>query len=411
MNYEELLASKNDGRLYKTQLPIGEYYRQQVDGKYRGVVDVRPELNQSVVFSEALKEECSVNVTLKNTHQLHFEPMATEGDVERLEVEQGVYMSFEQLLHDSPAIVARKDFADQVMQALVDVASYLHTKGIQHVCFSPSSVLCRKGDNHLMVLSHGSFYLAMNNQEELYGDDVRYVAPEVLEHGTVDGRADVYSIGQFMTALFEHSVMPIEYKQAIKKAVSPKAENRFATPEEMLKTVRQRRGTLRSLTMLAVAIVVGALSLWIYFDSMPETQQIEFVKPAPRQATDDLVEDGYMPEDLGVTNADTLNGEDYQTMREYKAKAEEIFRKNYTKEADRILSKIYSKEYMSNSEKTFLSQSKSTIEELMERQAEMGEAAGLTPERSQLIASEIIERITNEKKKELGGTNSRAVQK
>jgi hypothetical protein len=47
----------------------------------------------------------------------------------------------------------------------------------------------------------------------------------------------------------------------------------------------------------------------------------------------------------------------------------------------------------------------------MERQAEMGEAAGLTPERSQLIASEIIERITNEKKKELGGTNSRAVQK
>ena len=96
--------------------------------------------------------------------------------------------------------------------------------------------------------------------------------------------------------------------------------------------------------------------------------------------------------------------------RDYQAKAEEIFRKKYEKEADRILSKIYNKDYMSNSEKKFLSESESTIEELMKSQSELGEEAGLTPERSQLIATEIIERITNQKKKELGGTNSRGVQ-
>ena len=41
MNYEEMLAAKNEGKLNKTLLPIGEYYRIQMDGKYRAVVSIR----------------------------------------------------------------------------------------------------------------------------------------------------------------------------------------------------------------------------------------------------------------------------------------------------------------------------------------------------------------------------------
>jgi hypothetical protein len=37
----------------------------------------------------------------------------------------------------------------------------------------------------------------------------------------------------------------------------------------------------------------------------------------------------------------------------------------------------------------------------MEAQQKMGADANLTPERAQLLASEIIERITNEKKKQM----------
>ena len=56
---------------------------------------------------------------------------------------------------------------------------------------------------------------------------------------------------------------------------------------------------------------------------------------------------------------------------------------------------------MSSSEKRFMSESQTTIDELMKAQQKMGEEASLTPERAQLIASEIIERITNEKKQQL----------
>ena len=56
---------------------------------------------------------------------------------------------------------------------------------------------------------------------------------------------------------------------------------------------------------------------------------------------------------------------------------------------------------MNSTEKRFAAESESTIQELMVAQQKMGQEANLTPERAQLIASQIIERITNEKKKQL----------
>ena len=402
MNYEEMLAAKNEGKLNKTLLPIGEYYRIQMDGKYRAVVSIRQELNSSIVFSGALKTECERNKTLVNRYQLHYTPVMNEsGEVEQLEVEAGVFLSMEQLLNENPAVVAEKGFIDNTLKALVDITTYLHSQGIRHVCYSPKTVMVRKGDHAVMLLSHGSFYLAMDDQRGLYGDDAVYVAPEVLEHGTIDDRCDVYSIGKFMEAIFLHAGMSVEYRKAMKKATSEKPEDRYDTPLALLKAVQSRRSMMRSAMMLVAAVIVALVIFEIYAEMVPEPTQVEYVKPAPRQATDDLLDDGFKPEDLGVVSADSMTEEDIEAQRVYKAKAEEIFRKNYEKEADRILSKIYNKDYMNSTEKQFAAQSQSTIEELMKVQQKMGQEASLTPERAQLIASEIIERITNEKKKQL----------
>jgi hypothetical protein len=252
----------------------------------------------------------------------------------------------------------------------------------------------------------------MNNLEELYGDDIRYVAPEVLQHGTVDERCDVYSMGLFMQELLSHADTPLEYRQAIKKAVSEKPEDRFATPADMLKAIKQRRSTFKTLISLIAAFVIAFICVALYFDMMPGgSDPVEFVKPAPRQAIDDIYDDGFDPSEMGITNADTLSDEEQRSMREYQAKAEAIFRKNYEKEANRILDKIYNKENMSNSEKTFLSKSQSVIEELVQRQEELSADAGISPQRADQIAGEINDRLSNQKKKALGSTNSRGIQK
>lgn len=420
MNYEELLAAKNDGKLNLTLLPIGEYYRTQVDGKYRGLVDIRMDLHRNLVFTKALLKECEENKTLASNHQLHFEPAEAKEEISQLVVETGTFMSFEQLLSESPAVVAEKGFIDNTLKTLVETTTYLHSKGIRQICFSPRTVFVRKGDHAVMLLSHGSYYLGLSDQEAFYGADAAYVAPEVLHQGSIDDRCDVYSLGRFMESLFEKASMPLEYKLAIKKACSESPEDRFNTPAELLKSVEKRRGTIKSAIAFAVAAGIALLCIGIYFETFPEaTAEIEYVKPAPRQATDDLLDDGFSPEELGVVSSDSVNPETTlpddsayaaQPTPDYQAKAEQIFRKNFAKEADRILSKIYDKSYLSNNEKLFLAENQETIRELMELQQKMGEEASLTAERAQLIASEIIERISNEKKKALGGTNSRGIQ-
>ena len=414
MNYEELLAAKGDGKQQKAQQPIGNYYREQIDGKWRGVVDIRKDMSSNIVFSKALKAECEKNKELANNHQIHFTPLSEEhGDIQMLELEPGNFQSYEQLLKDDPAIVAQKRFFGKTLASLAEITEFLHQQGIKHVCFSPKTVFVRKGDNTPLVLSHGSFYLDISDQREFYGKDAEFVAPEVLEHGTIDERCDVYSIGKFMQALHDQADIPFLYRSVIKKATSELPEDRYDSPQQMLDDIRKRKSIFTSVRTLLIALVIALACIGLYFEYFPEAQPVEFVKPAPRQPTDDLLDDGFDPAELGVTNDGDSLIVDEASPRDYQAKAEEIFRKKYEKEADRILSKIYNKSYMNNSEKKFMTESESTIEELMKAQSEIGSEAGLSPERSQLIATEIIDRVTNQKKKALGGggsTNSHGVQ-
>lgn len=413
MNYEELLASRRDGKLNKTRLPIGDYYRQQIDGKYRSVVDIAPELNTNIKFSEALKVECETNAKLVDQHFLHFRPQMEGHDIVRLEMEQGQYAPLQQVLNDSPAIVAEPHFIEEFTRQLLKAAAYLHEQGMFGVCFSPQTIFLRKGDNAVLLTHVGSHYLSMSDPSQLYHDGLeQFVAPEVMNHGSIDNRCDIYSIGKLLQKIFDQSDIPLELRRVVKRAVENSPEDRYNTPTDMLDSITRKRNIYRSVLTGVIAVAIAGLFIALYFDMMPESTPVEFVKPVPRQATDDLIDDGFTPEELGVvSDGDSLVAAEQVSQQEYQAKAEAIFRKRYTEAADKILSKIYNKEHMNVSEKNFMSQSQTTIDELMKAQQELGAEAAIDPARSQLIATEIIERLTEQKKKALGGSNSNGIQK
>ncbi|MGN1263257.1 MAG: hypothetical protein ACI4TW_04410, partial [Prevotella sp.] len=115
--------------------------------------------------------------------------------------------------------------------------------------------------------------------------------------------------------------------------------------------------------------------------------------------------------ELGVISSDTslmLTDEERKKIKEYEDKCEQIFRRQYTKEAERILSKIYNNSYMGSNEKQFMAGCKTTMNELVEAQVKLAQQADLSTVKSQRIASEIIDKITEEKKHSL---NSRGIQK
>lgn len=403
MNYEELLNAKSGPKAKLTNMAIGQFSKKQVGDKYQNVLDVHPHLNANIQFSEALKVDCAENRELSHKYQLHFEPVVEGSDVVRLIVQQGNFMTLAQLLDEHPALVAEKGFLDTLINQLLDVTEYLHGKGIFHVCYAPQNVLVRKGDNAVQLLSHGSFYLHINGQEELYEGMEEYVAPEVLNDGTIDNRCDIYSLGKLIDFLFEKCDMPYEYKKVAKKAQSEMPEDRYQTIASVRKALAVKRSMHQSLITLLVAVVLALVIVGLYFELMPETTEMEFVKPAPRLATDELIEDGFDPAELGVITGDTslMTQQQRQQQKEYAAKAEQIFRKRFTAEADRLLSNIYNSEYMNSTEKKFMAEMSSVNEELIKLQTEIGNEAGLSDARSQLLATQIVESLTEQKKKKL----------
>ncbi len=403
MNYEELLEQKTAASVKGARLPLGIFCKKKIGEKYQNILELRPQLFDSIKFEGALKTECEKNLQLKHKNQLHFEFVDKDRQHPTLNVEQGNFITLAQLLAEQPAIVAEKGFIDSVVSQLLDLTEYLHSQGVWHICYAPQTVLVRKGDYAPMLLNHGSFYLGMDNRMDLYEDMQEYIAPEIRNEGTIDHRCDIYSLGRLIDWMFEMAEMPFEYKQIAKRAQAEVPEARYQSVESMRKALKRKREFHKTGLTLLVAVVAALLLVGLYFELLPETTDVEFVKPAPRQATDDLIEDGFDPAELGVVSGDTMimTEEERRSQAEYEAKAEQIFRKRFTAEADRVLSKVYNNEHMNSSEKKFMSEMSSVNEELLKLQVNIGDEAGLSAARSQLIATEIVENLTEQKKKKL----------
>ena len=147
---------------------------------------------------------------------------------------------------------------------------------------------------------------------------------------------------------------------------------------------------------------------------LPSPDAVEFVKPVVEPIPDELLDDDAL---LGIgADLDSATiaqivaderhmmdslGIDEREMRAYNAKAEAIFRKQFTKAADEILNRVYTGDKMNMSEKEFLVRSKQMTEELAKKEQELAKASSLSNARSQRIASEIIDQLTDKKMKAL----------
>ncbi|MBR2017488.1 MAG: hypothetical protein IKA00_09400, partial [Prevotella sp.] len=240
MNYEELLKSKEDSLIRVVNLPIGILYKKQLDKKFVSVIDIHQRLLDNPDFSSALAKECEAVASINDAHQLHFMQGIFDGNMEMLTLEQGNFITFEQLLNDSPATVGRDNFIENVVSELLEFTSMLNSQGIYHVCFAPSNVFMRKGDSKPLLMSHGSFYTGLADASFFYADTKEYVAPEVLNGEEYDERCDVYSIGKFIEYLFTVTDMPLEYKKVVKKATQDSPDDRYETVDKMIDALKNK---------------------------------------------------------------------------------------------------------------------------------------------------------------------------
>ena len=407
MNFDELLSIRDQETGTSSCLLLGKLVKRNVDGKYQNIIDVKDELTDNIIFGESIKYELKALSVTKPQHQLHFmlgNDVTSDNPYKTIVIERGIYLTLAQLLNENPALVARQDFMDNLLKNIFEAAKEINEQNIFHECFAPRNVLVRKGDSQVFLLNHGSFYKSIGDQQALFGDMKEFVAPEVLEKGTVDERCDVYSIGKLIENLYSMGSMPLTVKKVVKKATSELPEDRYNSVADMEKALTRLNSARHSAVLFIVAALAALVIVGTYFTLVPEQNEMEYVKPAPQEPEMDL-DDGFNPaNELGFIANDTatqLSPEQQKKMAEYEKKAEEIFRKRFEREADRILSKLYNENNMGFNEKKFMETSQKTLEELSNAQEKIASQTAISGAKSQRIASEIVERIANKKKKEL----------
>ena len=410
MNYEELLETRDIRKTTKVRLPYGYFYKRLIDGKYSNFVEFHDEVADAITFDNSVKAEHEALAEIHSKQQLHYTPNEGEDGIYAIAVEVGNYVTIEQLLNENPSMVAKGDFVISTLRDLFDVSVELHAHNIYHVCYAPSNILVRKNDGSVRLLCHGSFYEKIG-PDILYENLEGFIAPEVLSGGSADARSDVYSLGRFIAWIYQSAGLPFELRHVVEKATAEVPDNRYQTAEAMRQAINKARSMRKTGVIGASALAIALCLVGFYFYLLPSTEPVEFVKPVEEPIPDDLFEDN-MSEYLGIGDDldsatiaaivaqekqnDTISV-DEKKMRLYNAKAEAIFRKQFTKAADIIISRVYNPELMNGEQKVFAAKSKQMTEDLAKKQQELASQTNLSNDRTQAIAAEIIENITHKK--------------
>ena len=421
MNYEELVETRDVRKSNKVKMPYGYFHKRQIDGKYSNFVEFLDELSDNILFAECLKKDCEVVSQIGDKHQLHFTPNAENGSdgIYAVAVESGHYLTMGQLLNEVPAVVAQKGFLENTIKDLMELTIKLNEKGVQQVCFAPSNVFVRRNDYDVRLLLHGSPFHRLEVYDTLYEGVEEYIAPEVLRGEVPTERSDVFGLGKFIEYLNASSGLPFYLKSVVNKATSENPEARYATVADFRKALSQRKATFKSAVTSVSAIVIALILVGLFFTLTPDTDMVEFVKPVDEPISDELLDEGFDPStELGAAaDSATIAAaiKEYQMkdsdkvdpkkIREFEAKGEAIFRKQFTKEAERVLSGVYNSRTMNGGQKAFEDASSRAMEELIEKQIELSEHSALPSEKSQRIATEIIEQITERKKAAMNKNN------
>ena len=412
MNFEELIETRDARKTTKVRLPYGFFYKRLIEGKYSNFVEFHDEVADNIFFQSCVKDEYHALSEIDQKAQLHFAPNEGDDGIYAIAVEVGNYITVEQLLNDEPAIVTKGQFLKATLNELMAFTSYLNEHNIYHMCFAPSNILLRKNDQAVRLLCHGSFYQKLD-QDVLYDGVEEYVAPEVFNGGTIDSRTDVYSLGKFIAYLYESSGLPIELKKVVEKATSPDPDKRFESVEVMSKTIEKLSYVRRTGLMAITALAIAAAVVGLFFYLLPSPEVVEYVKPVDEPIPDEMVEED--PDMLLGIGADADSatiahivelqkqrkdslGMSPGKMREYNAKAEAIFRKQFTKAADAIIADVYNNDQMNGSEQNFNAKSKIMTERLAKLQDELCKSTTISRDRASGIASQIIEQLTEKKK-------------
>lgn len=411
MNYEEILEARQGEYPRGVNTPIGSLARRQIDGQWHYELRLDSQLTEDPAFMGALEKDEEATRYINRPEQAKFSIERDSAGPYALLLPKGNFTTLEQYISEQPMALARKGYVEDTLQRMATLSETVAKKGLHLVSMHPSLLLVRRKEGEVVAMIHGSLYMGLGETtDKVFGNIKESIAPEVLDGGEPNDVSDTYALAWLAQWLYQSAEAPIGAKKVLKQGLNAQPGKRPATPQAFIEKIGRRNGAAKQGLLLLAATIIAAFIIGIYFEMVPETEVVEFVKPNPVDTMAWVLEDTiFVPDDNLKPGQDTMAAlmtpQERAMMKRYEKKAEEIFRKRYAKAAEPILGSIYSSKSMSSDQERFAATSLAGAQQLDQLEKELASEVGITDVRGQKLASEIIQEIS---KKKLDGLKGRA---
>lgn len=401
-----LTGRRNNAEGVLTSSHLTEMYRHVKDGRRTIVHRLKSRFAYNEACREAFGEDVALGRELEHPNLWGYtgeDADGADGTAPGCVMEPLNCMTLESYLKENPAFVAESAELERIVNEVTDAVAYLHGQGVCHLDLHPRNILLTRGGHQVKLANLFSPYVHLTGTLSLENDG--FVAPECFAKEPLADpiRSDIYSLGCFISYLYDMASLPYRYRRMVQRARSTDPARRPSCIRAFRNGVAQDRVLLRVVKGF-MWVVLTLLATWGLFSltTSSEGDEIHFVQPtADNTYVYDSItgQEYYLNDSAMAVREAMIEHQKEKMMKEYDQKVNDIFKKTFRQKAEPIIKEIYSEEQRHGNVETV--KSRRGRKQLIEIQEELAEQYGnLDPVTTANMAASVIDELIRQQEKE-----------
>ena len=266
-----------------------ELYRFDKGGRFRVYKVLKPEYRGQERYEVLLRKEFEIGYALSHTaicEVYGFCYLPELGNAIEMEWIDGRTLS-DLLGQRKPAAA----LAEKWIAQLCDALEYLHNRQVIHRDIKPSNILITNNGNNVKLVDFG---LSDTDSHSIFKNPAgtqSFAAPELVAGGTVDCRADIYSLGKVI------SLLTTRHDRVVRKCTQSDPNLRYRDVPELRNALQHK--TVRWIWVVAGIAIACLVALGVLLPKNRNTiSPAEPSTPADTLSGETLITDPSMIDDL-----------------------------------------------------------------------------------------------------------------
>jgi len=246
-----------------------DVYKVRLSGKWHFLKRPKKEYSNHPLYNAAFEKEFDIGYTLEHLNIVRY--------VSKAKDDRGIYFLTEYIdgqtladfIEENPDYLNKKEHLSKFIKQLLSALSYLHDKQILHLDLKPDNILITNIGKDVKIIDLGFAY---NDCYQFLasGKTTQYAAPEQINKGVIDQRADIYGIGMVLLYIFTHTSdkinlknIPYKYRNIIGKCLYNNIDKRYQNINALKKELFQKeKNKLVFISFLSFIIVIAVYYLF-----------------------------------------------------------------------------------------------------------------------------------------------------